>query len=161
MIISIVILVGGLSLFYRMIAGAQNTVKTYDVQFESMIKDMMTDGARTAVYPADPKIGNGDSAWIGVGVTNIYDDEITFTVKLVNVKYHITSGNYGTDAPGALQDYYDISSQDVTIPAHEKIVKGVLLRMPKMSPAGYYVYTINITKGIESYGLVEVIASNK
>jgi hypothetical protein len=167
MVISSVILVGGLGLFYKMILSAKTTVETLDGQTREMIKDMMTDGDRTAVYPKDAIIGNGDSIGIGIGVTNIYDVQIDFTVRLINVKYYADANSDSEDVadmntlPDELKDYADGGSERLLVTPHNKDVKEIILKMPRNSPDGEYVYTIAITDVSNPYGLVQVYVSNK
>ena len=168
-VLSIIILVGGLALFYRMIHNAQNTVGKLDDQTEQMIKDMMTDSDRTAVYPTEASITNGDSALIGIGITNIYNEEVNFNVKLISVIRYTTTNIDGTpmasESPplGTLSDYNDIISGPISIAPHEKVVKGMFLKMPKDAQQGQYTYTIAIRNSThtDDYGLVQVIVNNK
>jgi hypothetical protein len=166
-IISIIILVGGLALFYRMIHSAQTTVSTLDDQTEQMIKDMMTDSDRTAVYPAEMDLTDGDSILIGIGITNIYNEEVDFTVKLISVVRYANATVAGTtladESNPGIANYNEIVSTRISILPHDKFVKGMFLKMPKGASPGQYTYTIAIRNSTQTnnYGLVQVIVNNK
>lgn len=166
-VISIIIVVGGLALFFRMQKNAQSVVDTLNSQTEDRIKSMMlSDNSHVAVYPGDPVIGPGDAKLIGVGVTNNYDEEKTFVVDIIKVERYTK----GADAVPVsdINKYKEITSTKLTIAPHSQGVKGILLRMPGMPEGskGEYVYTIeiNVTEDTPStytqYGIVQVYANN-
>ncbi len=166
-IISLVVVIGGLSIFFKMQKNLEDSAKIMDQQTEENIKQMMLSNSyHVAVYPNDPIIKNGDAVLVGVGITNILTDPDgkTFNVDVSDVTYYETS----TSPPDSKTDkssYYDISSTKPTIATGEQVVKGVLLRMPKGAAKGQYIYTITIkdttADPTENYGVVQVYASNK
>jgi uncharacterized protein (UPF0333 family) len=160
-ILSIVVLVSGLTLFFRMMSDVQTTVGTLDIQTKANIKNMMlSNNYRTAVYPTDEEIPNNDAQLFGVGITNIYDEKTNFTIMLSSVKY------YARTAVGELKNpvsnYYNITSGGkVEVAPHDQVVKEILLKMPKGSLKGQYVYTISVVNGTNSYGTLQVYIINK
>jgi hypothetical protein len=164
-VISVVVLAGGFTIFYKMIHNAQETVTALDGQTQEKIKNMMLDNQRTAVYPSELTMNSNDPQMIGVGITNIFEADTTFNVRLIDVKLYNDANPDGTDVantPDVLKDYYDIISENIAIKPQDKGVKGMLLKLPQGSLKGQFVYTINITNSsIYDYGVVQVIVNNK
>jgi len=167
-IISSIIVIGGLALFFKMKNSAQQYVDTIDQQTEGKIKSMMLDnGGRIAVYPQDPVINAGGAHLVGIGITNIYDDPtpVTFSIDVSSIKYYDTKDSAAdilSDKPSYIPlNYYTINSNTVTINPHDQVVKSILIKIPKGSLKGQYVYTISITnQGTgDSYGVLQVYAS--
>jgi hypothetical protein len=167
-IISLVIVVGGLSMFFNMKKNAQKLVDTLDDQTQERIKNMMLSGTeRVAVYPSDPTLVSGDAKLIGVGITNIYDGpgQADFDIQIVGVDFY-PKNNPNAATPMNPANYADSVQSSITIQPHSQAVKGILLRMPGSSLKGQYVYTIDITvddrsgTGFQPYGVLQVYASN-
>jgi hypothetical protein len=162
-VISIIIVVGGLAMFFKMKGKAQTIVDTLDSQTEDRIKSMMLSGTEhVAVYPSDPTIGPGDAKLVGVGVTNNFDNETNFTVAVTGIQRYTKANPDGEIAPGAVSKYSEISSPKLKLAPHSQGVKGVLLRMPE-NVKGQYVYTIQIdtvTTPVTHYGVVQVYVNN-
>ncbi|HEY9702965.1 MAG TPA: hypothetical protein V6C58_10990 [Allocoleopsis sp.] len=168
MIISMVILAGGLGLFFKLKNSAQQYVDTLDGQTESKIKSiMLNNNYRVAVYPQDPNIEPNNAEMIGIGITNIYPEQKTFTIELSKVTYYAKDNVDGVvlSDTNALKDYYDISSTSLTIGPNTQVVKGVLLKMPEGVKRGQHVYTITVrdssaSPSSQAYGVVQVYATN-
>jgi hypothetical protein len=168
-VISVVIVIGGLALFFKMKNTAQGYVDTLDSQTQANIKSMMLNSNyRTVVYPSDLVIKNGGAEMVGIGITNIYLDSTDFNVELISVKRYISS----TSAPdikipgGDISTYRKISSNTISIQSNSQDTsKGMLLMMPKDSEKGQYVYTINVTASVngvnEPYGTLQVYVNNQ
>jgi len=173
-IISMIILAGGIGIFFKLKASAQSYVDKLDGQTQDRLKSMMlSNNYKTAIFPSDPVIKRGDSQLIGIGITNIYDYKNTFYIKTSNnlMKYYA-----GPDATAQLATAVTPSSipadfvnpltgttiGSITINPHDQQSKGVLLKMPKNAPKGQYVYTFNITNSSVNgaqYGILQVYIS--
>jgi hypothetical protein len=168
MIISMVILAAGIGLFFKLKNNAQQYVDTLDGQTESKIKSiMLNNNYRVAVYPQDPEIEPNDAVMIGIGITNIYPEEKTFSVTLSKVTYYSKDNVDGAveDDINALKEYHEISSPTVTIAPNTQIVKGMLLKMPQGVQRGQHVYTITVkdmsaSPSSQAYGVIQVYATN-
>jgi hypothetical protein len=164
-VISIVILVGGLSMFFKLKTNAQSYVDSLDSQTEDRIKSMMLSGTdHVAVYPSDPIIGPNDAQLIGVGITNIYDGTAPLNFKVEITAITIYSQTTETPVPNSdLIKYYDMTATPISIAPHNQYVKGILLKIPG-STKGQYVYTIKIlvedtgTNVFKEYGVLQVYA---
>ncbi|MGV8141523.1 MAG: hypothetical protein ACP5NW_03735 [Candidatus Woesearchaeota archaeon] len=165
-IISIVILAGGLSLFFSMKDKLQDEVDRLDQRTIDMIKSMMlSNNYRVAVYPQDAIVPTGDSVHVGVGITNNINAPSTrFNVNVTKIVRYNQSTSVGTPiSPVFIRQYFSVSPGYVNISQGEQEVKGVLLIMPKNSTKGQYVYTINVTSlsPVREYGIVQVYVTNK
>jgi len=165
-VLSIIIVVGGLALFFRMKGQAQTLVDTLDSQTQDRLKSMMlNDNSHIAVYPSDPVIGPGDSQLVGVGVTNNFDTETTFVIDVISVQRLVKGASDVTPAPGIISRYRDIVSTSLKIAPHAQDVKAILLKMPE-SIKGEYIYTIEVNSTSSTpplatrYGILQVYATN-
>jgi hypothetical protein len=170
-IISSVIVVGSLALFFNLKDKMEYQVDVLDQQTQDRIKSMMLSGNyRVAAYPQDPIIENGNTIPIGVGVTNNINTAplTTFSVNVSKIMKYVKDGSNGVEIrPPTSMQYYNIASTVVTIRQGEQIVKTILLTMPKNAENAQYVYTINVTVRSVSgpvtytpYGVVQVYATN-
>jgi hypothetical protein len=163
-ILSAIIVIGGLALFFKMKGNAQQYVDTLDQQTEGNIKSMMlSSGGRIAVYPQDFTLSSGDAKLVGIGITNIYDDTLTLTINPNTIKFYATAESEGTPILAEdLPTYYTSSSQTVEVAPHEQVVKSIMVRMPKSAQSGQYVFTILLTNQAtaESYGVIQVYVDN-
>jgi hypothetical protein len=160
-IISIVILAAGITLFFKLKGNAQAYVDKLDSQTEDRIKSMMlSSDQRVIVYPGSISLSPNDAKLVGLGIMNINTDDRKFTVD-ITVKHYATA-DATSDSPSGT--FYDIAPGDISIPANTQVVKGILLRMPKDASKGEYVYTITVTDITTlpetSYGVVQVYAQN-
>jgi len=165
-VISSVIVIGGLALFFKMKNSAQQYVDTLDAQTEDNIKSvMLSSGGRVAAYPKDIALSSGKAQMVGVGLTNINAQETKFNINIDSVKYYTKDNPEGVkvfekDGSNAA-DYYTMNSGDITIASGEQVAKGILLRMPKGAQSGQYVYSIVVydDKGSQ-YGVMQVYVDN-
>ena len=165
-VISSVIVIGGLALFFKMKNSAQQYVDTLDAQTEDNIKSvMLSSGGRVAAYPKDIALSSGKAQMVGVGLTNINAQETKFNINIDSVKYYTKENPQGeklSDETGYTPaDYYTMNSGDITIASGEQAVKGILIRMPKNAQNGQYVYSIVVydDKGSQ-YGVMQVYVDN-
>ncbi len=162
-IISIVILAGGLMLFFKIKDSAQSYADKLDSQTQDKLRSvMLSNNYKTAIYPTDITIDNNKAELIGIGITNIYDVRTTFRIRLMYVKEYDSYNNLvGTISDiSTLGTYYTLSNSTVDIAPYDQTTKGMLLRMPSNTTSGQYVYTINITSNTQAYGLQQVYVNN-
>ncbi|MGV8171623.1 MAG: hypothetical protein ACP5OA_02930 [Candidatus Woesearchaeota archaeon] len=163
-IISIVILVGGLTLFFKLIGNLNDTASALDSQTEDQVKHMMLNtGGRVAVYPSDPIIPVGDAAMVGVGVNNMLDMQTVFTVLVASVMfYDETNGGMMVSNNPIYDDYCAATSYDLSVSPGSQGVMGILLKIPTGSSSGQYIYTIQVWDPLvwtAPYGTVQVFVN--
>jgi hypothetical protein len=156
--ISAIIVIGGLALFFKLKANAENYVESINSQTEDRLRSMMlSNGARVAVYPSELTLSPGDGEAVGLGVTNILNGEKTFNVA-VSVTFYADSNADGDDVIS--DDFFKMLSPSIDVPQGSQVVKSILLKIPKGEAKGQYVYTITVkyTEDIETktYDTVQV-----
>jgi len=164
-IISIVVLAGGLTLFFKLKDSTQKYVNDLDSQTQDKLKSMMlSNNYRVAVYPSDLELGTGDAKLVGIGITNNYPGPSPTTFDIaISVKYHSDPTASGGPPVHSLEtDFYDMSSYTISIEPTAQVTKGILIKMPD-STSGQYVYTITVTNRgtTEKYGTVQVYVYHK
>ncbi len=160
-VISMVILAGGLALFFKIKKGAETQADIVSSQIEEDLKSMMLrNGARVAVYPTELFLSAGDSDVIGLGITNIYDRSVYFVIA-VTVTHFIDSETPGS--PIVSSDFYSIPSDisGIQIIQKDQKVNSIVLKIPKGSPEGQYIYTIIVSDDVGNYGTVQVFVTTK
>lgn len=148
-VISIVILVGGIALFYKIYHVADDNKDAISAQIEEDIKSMMLQsGARVAVYPRELTLDIGGSDAIGLGITNIYGEQKIFTM-IVDVTYFADSETPGRHIEGEESlKFYSTKpgALNAVIAPGDQKVSTIILNIPKGSSKGQYIYTIAVTE---------------
>lgn len=157
-VISSVILIGGLALFYGMRDDVTNYAKSIDTQTADRIKSMMLgNGARVAVFPRELTLSPGDAEAVGIGVTNI-EGGTDFEI-VVTVKYYSSSDSDSAPVQNE-QGFYSILEPTFTVPVGNQVVKSVLLKIPKeVRNKGQYVYTLKVMQSGVKYDAVQVFVN--
>jgi hypothetical protein len=141
-VISSIILVAGLALFFNLKDKVTEYKDTIDGQTEDRLKSMMlNNNGRVAVYPAELKLSRNDAKMVGLGVQNIFTDERTFEISLSIKHYALDGTSLTVSNPN---DYYTISPGNLNIPSGSQVVKGVLIKIPSDAEKGQYAYSIQV-----------------
>jgi uncharacterized membrane protein len=158
-VISSIILVGGLALFYNLRDDITDYKDTIDSQTEDRVKSMMlNNGARVAVYPHELEVSPGDGQPVGLGITNILNADKTFNIA-ITIKHYASSTAEPTPVTPLADEYYFISSSSIPVAPGNQEVKSILIRIPKGADKGQYIYTIKVVDSADpsvNYDAVQV-----
>ncbi|GIU69622.1 MAG: hypothetical protein KatS3mg002_0858 [Candidatus Woesearchaeota archaeon] len=182
-IISSVIVVSGLMLFFNLKGQAEKYTESIEQQTQEQLRALMlSDNSRVAIYPNELIIPRGKSKMTTVGVTNNLDTRQTFqssNVRLWNVFYYsspnspeqIIQHNQAVDKYNFYKIFITTKSSGNQfinfgyINPGEQEYKNILVKVPKEWDKGQYIVTITIqnssnvcqsTSGCTVYGLAKL-----
>jgi hypothetical protein len=155
-IISIVIMAGGLALFFKLTSHVEKWKDTMDKQSEERIRSLMlSNNYKVALYPNSLELSPDKGELVGIGISNELLEEKVFLISVDSVKYFATSEStpqerYHTPPPinpsaqKWTNDNIKFMSPDLKIPAKDFRSKNFLVIPPKGSMKGQYVVTLQI-----------------
>lgn len=148
-IISLVILAGGISLLYKFIASGEDTIIGIDDQTRMQIEQLLDDGSVVAMPYAAKTLKRGEDFVFGLGVLNIKDTpddaKLTFAVEVTEPG----------DSPLSLL----FDSAPFGLEKNQKHTQGILISVPPTAPSGTYIFDVKVSiKGEDDpYGRVKKI----
>jgi len=146
-IISLVILAGGVSLLYKFIKVSTDSIVLIDDQTRVQLEQLLDDGSLVSLLPVAKTIKRGDDVVFGLGVLNIKDGgKLTFTTSVEK-----------NDGPGELSVLYDSTS--FVLEKNQKHTQGISIAVPKDAQSGTYIFDVKVLIDGEgdSYGGVKKI----
>lgn len=135
-ILSLVILAGGISLLYKFIAGGKDIVLGIDDQTRMQIEQLLDDGSVVALHYQAKTLKRGDSFVFGLGVLNIKEgDKLTFSV---GVEQDEESKQLKEIVP-----LFDSTSFELE--KNQKHTQGILISVPEDAPPGTYIFDVKVS----------------
>ncbi|MBI2572651.1 hypothetical protein HYV86_02215 [Candidatus Woesearchaeota archaeon] len=161
-IISVVILSGGVTLLYKFVTQAEDTKAQLDARTIQAIEDMVVDQGKQVALPFHTaKVERGQVHAFGVGVLNIYPEDTSFEISVQPVKLLDGSGNE-ISAQGELERAlrwvsYDTESFTLKENQHDK--KSIFVAPDETAKVGQYVFTVKVLTRLDgnlvTYGTVQ------
>ena len=172
-IISVVILGLGLTLFFSLRDRSLADIDNIDQQTKEQLKAvMLRNNFNVAVYPNDITMRPGDSELFTLGITNNGDTSMNFWLDNPNnpaflIQYFATPESEPENKTGwaaANMVFVRIDNNRpkiANVPPKDQIFQGFLVNMPKDAKKGQYVIRLNIEKGPDSihttgYGVTKI-----
>lgn len=157
-IISLVILAGGITLLYKFLGGAVDFKLNLDAQTENELQRMLVQDGKIVALPVNKAIiPRGEQKTFGLGVMNIGKKE-TFTV-FVNPSspgYFPPSGPSQDNPPTNSWVLYDDSA--FSLEQQQQHTQPILISVPNDAENGIYLFDVSVRKGDgQAYGGVQKI----
>ncbi|HLC80668.1 hypothetical protein J4207_04230 [Candidatus Woesearchaeota archaeon] len=131
-IISLVILAGGVSLLYKFIKVGKDSIVLIDDQTRVQLEQLLDDGSLVALPYVAKTIKRGNDFVFGLGVLNIKaGGKLTFTTIIKQSK-----------GAGELPVLYD--SIPFALEKNQKHTQGILISVPKNAPSGTYIFDVKV-----------------
>ncbi len=146
-IISLVILAGGISLLYKLIGVGKDSIFLIDDQTRVQLEQLLDDGSVVSLLPVAKTLKRGNDFVFGLGVLNIKEgDKLTFTTTVEQ-----------KEGVGKLPVLYDSAS--FALEKNQKHTQGILISVPKDAPSGTYIFDVKVLPKEEDdpYGGVKKI----
>lgn len=151
-IISVIIVAGGLVIFFKLKGTASKYVDTVDSQTQEELKAMMLkNNYDVAVFPSDITLNKGDSSVVGLAVSNYLDSSMYFNVTTKSIYYFATSSSTKNDVSSQASSfvtYHDIG----IVKSKNQGNKNVLVQIPSDASSGQYIITLQIQNCTASTG---------
>ena len=158
-IISFVILAGGISLLYQFIGGAEDIKKNLDAQTEAELNKLLTDQGKKVALPRNTaKVEPGKSKIFGLGILNIdeneYKDQFSFTIQLskaINPSEKVFTPTSDTTS------WFLFSGGPFTIKENNYHKEPILVKVPSNTQKGTYIFNVKVKAGSQTYGSIKKI----
>ncbi len=151
-ILSLVIVGGGVTLLYKFVGSATDIESDLDAQTQEEIERILINEGRQTAMPIQTKIiGAGDSTILGIGIRNTNSETSSFTITIEFDRMINTAGEmYQTTEE--LEEIFNINPGewllyntdpfDLETGAYSK--EGISINIAKNAPKGEYVYKAKV-----------------
>jgi type II secretory pathway pseudopilin PulG len=147
-IISIVILASGIVLLRSFVTGADDIKNQLDQRTQDRLSELLTDQGKTVAFPFYTKnIRRGDSHVYGIGISNIQNVPVTFTLIIDTIKF-IDSSGQEFNRGNSVFNFFDWARWDrepFTIREGDIVKKTILVKVPKNANPGTYVFNARVS----------------
>ena len=153
-IISIVVLAGGISLLYKLIIGATDLGDTLDKQTQEEIERLLVDQGKQVVLPFNSAtIERDDNHVFGLGVLNIAESQefqvVVSLAKAVDLNNNEITSDIDRDAVESWP-LYDANPKTIAESEHD--TWEILIAVPVEARTGQYLFDVRVVAAEQQYG---------
>jgi hypothetical protein len=142
-IISLVVLGGGIALLYRFIAGAEELQATLDERTEEQLQSLLIDeGQQVALSRHTVKVRGEGEGILGIGVLNTGEED-SFTIEVQGPRYLNAHG--GQPSPQTTPTVL-YNTESFSLKQHAFKVEPILIKVPTGTPRGTYVFDVKVKR---------------
>jgi len=159
-IISLVILGGGITLLYKFIGGAEDIKAGLDTRTSQELERLLLDQGKQVALPLHvATVERGDSHVYGIGILNI-GPESSFRIDVELSKVIDLNENDITDRVNSVEDWllYDVVPISIKENQHRK--EGILVNVPNEALVGQYIFSVRVFEGDIQYGNTQKFVVN-
>jgi hypothetical protein len=142
MILGVLVIGGGLLIVAKLTKSSTDVAGTLTANQRNHLKEVMSNGQLTAVYPLSQTIKAGESGTVGVAVENRLGSDASFDILL-------------KDAQGATPSWAKVIPT-IDVANNKQSEAVILLSPPKNTPQGTYTFLVNVTVADATYEAVRV-----
>lgn len=157
-IISLVILGGGVAFLYKLIAGAESLKTDLDKRTQDELERLLVEQGQQVALPfRQATIERGEQHVFGLGILNIgADQEFRIQVALRSAKDK-NNEEIGV-APEQIQPWLLYTKEPFPLTENEHHREGILMEIPRTAVPGEYLFGVEVlTADGERYGNVQII----
>ena len=146
-IISLVVLGGGITLLFQFITGAEEIKGNLDAKTDSELERLLIDQGKQVALPLhSASLYGGDSHVFGLGILNI--DGTTGTSFMIEVEAKSHPNTITADEIFSWL-LFDAGPHKIAEAQHHK--EPILVTVPEEAPKGQYVFKATVKKGASVY----------
>ncbi|MBT3813815.1 hypothetical protein HOE37_04955 [Candidatus Woesearchaeota archaeon] len=150
-IISLVVLAGGITLLYKFIGGAEEIKGELDAKTKTELERLLVDQGKPVALPLHVAyVNRGEQHVFGIGILNIggVGDKFNIEVGLSKVLDETESqvSVSGTDT------WLLFNTKSIKILEGEHVSESILVNVPKTAPNGQYIFSVKIFSDSKQYG---------
>jgi hypothetical protein len=155
-IISLVILGGGITLLYKFIGGAEDLHTQLKEQTDQELERLLVDKGKKVALPMNFKsLYRGDNHVFGVGILNIdqqaYGNQFRIEVELSSFYNELNEDN--TDSVNVnLEQWLLYNKKPLSISENDHDKEYVYINVPKEALRGKYIFNVRIFSEDSQYG---------
>ncbi|MFA6460632.1 MAG: hypothetical protein WCV90_00050 [Candidatus Woesearchaeota archaeon] len=144
-IISLVVLTGGITLMYNWIYGAESIKGQLDERTNTELDRLLVDQGKQVALPRNVgDVSRGEGHIFGVGVLNIGAQNV-FHITVDFVEGKDEAGNAITEVD--LPSWVLYNDQSFTLDEGQNVKELISLQVPKNVPLGQYIFDVRIWSG--------------
>jgi hypothetical protein len=155
-IISIVILSGGITLLYKFIGGAEDIKATLDQRTQDELERLLVGQGKKVALPLHvAEIPRGESHLFGLGISNTKDNKDNFAIgiklsKVVDEFEEDITDQVSTDT---VEEWVFYNTGAISLDSGENHKESLLVNIPKNAVKGQYIFTVSVVSSSgDSYG---------
>lgn len=146
-IISLVILAGGVALLYTFIEGGKKAQEDLDQRTQEELERLLVDEGKQVALPLHTaEISAGESHLFGIGILNIGGLETEeFMIKVEPLKL-INQNNQAEDISGdqSVKDWLLYNNEILKIKENEHFSEKIFVEVPKTAKKGQYIFEAKV-----------------
>ena len=155
-LISLVILVSGIAILYKFIAGAEELKTDLDTRTEEELERLLVDEGKPVALPLhSATIERGSNHVFGLGIRNIGDSGNQFTITIEPGKYlnEQNEDSILTDPQRKeIKKWLLFNQNPIDIKEGEHHKEGILVHVPEDTPRGTYTFSVIVKAKSTQYG---------
>ncbi len=145
-IISLVILIGGIAFLYQLIGGAEEIKTELDVRTQAELERLLIDQGKKVALPYHAAtIPRGETHVFGLGILNIdeskFGDEFRLEISLSKALDE-TKKEY--PSPPSTDSWLFYNPGPFTIKENQHRSEPLLVKVPKDAPQGTYIFNVQV-----------------
>ena len=151
-IISLVVLAGGVTLIYKFIAGAEENKALLDEKTNAELERLLVDEGKEVALPKNvATIERGATHVFGIGILNVGTED-SFTIEVEPSTAVDKSGNeFGPEEE--IMEWLLYNSEPVKLAEGEHDKISILVKVPKEALVGQYIFNVKVKNSKdEPYG---------
>jgi hypothetical protein len=148
-IISLVILGGGMAFLYKLIGGAEDIKTQIDQKTDQQLESLLVDQGQQVALPLHVvTIERGDNHVFGIGILNINPDLDAFNIEVSLSKLLDVNGKEisltNSEKSVIVEESVLYNQELLTIKESEHHKDGILVSIPTDKPVGTYIFNAKI-----------------
>ena len=148
-IISMVILGGGITMMYKFISGAEDTKNQLDAKTDAELERLLVDQGKPVALPLHvATVEAGETHVFGLGILNIKQTTDDFNIEVTIAKIVDKEQNNLIDADASLLEtansYLLYNTESVTIKQNGHHKESILVDLPEDAKKGQYIYKARV-----------------
>ena len=152
-IISLVILSGGITLLYKFIHGAKDIKGELDKKTQDELERLLVQqGQRVALPLHVADVNRGDTHIFGIGILNTYDTQQTFFIKISLSKAVDEFEKEMQVDKKSVDSWVFYNSDGILINPDNNHKEALLVSVPKNAAKGQYIFVASVQTSTGSYG---------
>lgn len=152
-IISLVILSGGITLLYKFIGGAEEIKTDLDKRTQDELERLLVSQGQKVALPLHvAEVARGEIHVFGIGILNTFDTQQTFFIKIQLKK---AVDEFGQEIPvntASVVSWIFYNSKGILINADNNHKETLLVNVPKTAAKGQYIFAASVQTSSGPYG---------
>ena len=152
-ILSLVILSGGITLLYKFIGGAEDIKSDLDRRTQDELERLLvSQGQKVALPLHTADVARGETHVFGIGILNTFDNQQAFFIK-IELKKAVDEfeQEMPVDKP-SVEAWVFYNNKGILVNPDNNHKEALLVNVPRTAAKGQYIFTASVQTSAGSYG---------